>query len=636
MNQTPEQVLKQYWGYDQFREGQAEAMQAVLQDRDVLVLFPTGGGKSLCYQVPALCREGVCLVISPLIALMQDQVRGLKKLGIKAEAIHSGQSYFEIDRLLDNAIYGNVKFIYMSPERLRHPLSIERIKQMNVNLIAVDEAHCISQWGHDFRPAYRLINEIREVLPEVPMMGLTATATREVRDDISEQLQLRSAKIVTRSFERPNLHLVVYHLEDKNSKLIHVLKQVQGSAIVYVRSRNKTSVISRLLNNHEITATAYHAGMEHKDRSAVMQHWMDDKIKVVVATNAFGMGVDKSNVRVVIHLDIPPSLEEYYQEAGRAGRDGESSYCVLMYNKADLLSLEGKMKLEFPETNFISRIYHCLGNFFDLATGSGEGETFDFDLRIFCEQYNLGYQVTQKAMQIIEQSGWIVLTDSFLQPSRVIMEADKEELYTYQIKNRAADAFIKVLLRSYEGLFSGYGKISEQYLASKLKTNPGIVIQYLEQLHADGILEYVPASNSPKITYLKARSTSANFTIDKDLLKFRARQAKARFEAISDFLYKPDCRMQIILKYFGYFMTQRCGKCDRCIEKKVQPDEETYNKFKSIILKYLDTRMPISEVLTFFPSNRKQQVFQVLERMVAEEWISLSNNILELHPSKRN
>jgi ATP-dependent DNA helicase RecQ len=629
-------ILKQYWGYDHFRSGQAEAIEAVMSGKDVFVLFPTGGGKSLCYQIPALAMEGICIVISPLIALMQDQVNQLNDRGIKADHLHSGMSYFEIDRLLDNAIYGNTKMLYIAPERLKHPLTLERMRQMNINMIAVDEAHCISQWGHDFRPAYREIDALREDFPNIPFMALTATATDQVKNDIIEQLQLSNPVICEKSFERENLHFVVREEQDKIYQIQHILERVEGSAIVYVRSRKKTEDLARLLSERGIRAAAYHAGMAHRDRQNIMESWISNKIRVVCATNAFGMGVDKSDVRVVIHVDLPPSLEEYYQEAGRAGRDGQKAYCLILYNNADVLMMESKLNLAFPDIDEIKRVYACLGQYFELATGSGEGESFEFDFQTFVETYQLGYQITSNILKILEQSGWIALTNSFYQPSKVMMVADKITMYDYQLRHKSAGMFVKALLRSYEGLYSQFTRISEAFLAKVLKTSVSAIKIMLEQLQADEIIDYEAESETAKLTFLLPRSTAANFAIDKKLFEFRKKMMTERLAAVTKFIHEKKCRMRVVLNYFGETQHADCGHCDNCLEKDKTPDEKTYIKFKTIVLKHLDTNSTVKGMVGLFPSNRLKQVHYVLDRMAAESWIQVVNDRIMLHPSKQS
>lgn len=628
-------VLKRYWGYDQFRPGQEEAITSVLDGRDVFVLFPTGGGKSICYQVPALLSEGVCVVISPLIALMQDQVHQLRKLGIKAEYLHGGLSYFDIDRILDNAVYGDVKLLYMAPERLSSQMTIERLQQMQLSFIAVDEAHCISQWGHDFRPSYREINQIRELCPDITIMALTASATHNVIEDIKKQLLLRDPLFITTSYLREELTYVVRNEEQKLDFLLTAIKRIAGSVILYVRSRSKTEHMAKELTKSGLSAAAYHAGMSYDQRSAIMQAWMKGDIRICCATNAFGMGVDKADVRLVVHLDLPPSLEEYYQEAGRAGRDKQKSYCLLLYNQADILRLESNLKLAFPPIDDIKHVYTCLAYHYNLATGSGQGESFEFDLQSFIETYHLGYQSTGHILKILCDSGWIELTESYYQPSKVMIVVDRRDLYDYQLKNQLADIFLKTILRTYEGLFSQFTPISELYLAKKLSTDEKTIRAMLDQLDADDIIDFEPQSDSPKIHFLRPRSTDKNFNIDRAKYDLNKKLASQRAQSVLDYIHEKTCRTKNILHYFDVELNHNCGRCDLCLEKDEVPDEATYIKFKSIVLKNMGELTTIASMLRNFPANRSKQVEHVLKRMVDEKWIILENGDIHLHPSKK-
>ncbi|MCB0586106.1 MAG: ATP-dependent DNA helicase RecQ, partial [Phaeodactylibacter sp.] len=417
MENSPLEILKKYWGYDGFRPLQEDIIRSVLEGKDTLALMPTGGGKSICYQVPALCREGICIVVSPLIALMKDQVENLKQRNIPAEAIYSGMHYRDIDRILDNCVYGNIKLLYLSPERLTTELARVRIQKMKASLLAVDEAHCVSQWGYDFRPPYLQIAEMREVLPGVPILALTATATPEVARDIQEKLAFRQENLLQKSFERPNLSYSVLHEEDKLKKLAEILHRVPGSGIVYVRSRRRTKEIARYLQRQKIRADFYHAGLDTEERSRKQEEWMNNKSRVVVSTNAFGMGIDKPDVRVVVHMELPDSLEAYFQEAGRAGRDGRKSYAVLLYNDSDRQNLERRFEQSFPGLKEVQRVYRALGSYFQLATGSGEGQSFDFEIVEFARNFQIKIVQAYSCLKILEQAGWIVLTDAVFVPS---------------------------------------------------------------------------------------------------------------------------------------------------------------------------------------------------------------------------
>ena len=473
---TPREILKQYWGHDDFRPMQEEIITSVLQGHDTLALLPTGGGKSVCFQVPALAAEGICVVVSPLIALMKDQVENLKTKGIQAIAIVSGMGRREVDIALDNCIYGPIKFLYISPERLASDLVRERIRYMNVNLFAVDEAHCISQWGYDFRPSYLKIADLRELHPKVPVLALTATATAQVREDIQEKLLFKQPDVYQKSFERRNLRYVVQNTENKLKKLLDVANGIQGSGIVYVRSRKETFEIAKFYNENYIKADYYHAGLPIDERSAKQEAWKTNRTRIIVATNAFGMGIDKPDVRFVIHKDIPESLEAYYQEAGRGGRDEQRAYGVLLYNRTDRVKEEKKFQLSFPSVEEIKRIYHHLANYCQLAYEAGEGESFDLDLGEFCARHQLDAIKTLNALKFLEQDEYVSFNESVYLPSRFRFEVLNEELYNFQIQNPGWDAFIKTLLRSYGGSFENYVRLKEFDLARRTGLNTQQVI----------------------------------------------------------------------------------------------------------------------------------------------------------------
>ena len=462
-------ILKQYWGYDSFRPLQDEIIESVLDGKDTLALMPTGGGKSICFQVPALCREGVCIVISPLIALMKDQVFQLQKRNIPAAAIYSGMRYKDIDRLLDNAVYGNIKLLYLSPERLVTELARERIKKMNVNLLAVDEAHCISQWGYDFRPPYLQIAEIREFIPDTPILAVTATATKEVVEDIQQKLEFKDGAVFQKSFERKNLAYVVLSEENKPQKALDILQKVKGSAVVYSRNRRGTKEVANYLRKNGINADFYHAGLSTALRTKKQEDWIQGKLKVMVSTNAFGMGIDKADVRSVVHMDLPDSLEAYFQEAGRAGRDGKKSFAVLLYNEADKKNLLWSYENSFPEIEEVKRVYAALGSYLQLAIGSGLGGSFDFEIERFVKNFRFDLLKTYSCLKILEQSGYIVLSDAVFIPSTIKIRVNKEVLYDYQLKNRSLDIIIKTILRTYHGALSHHTKIDESQLARFLK-----------------------------------------------------------------------------------------------------------------------------------------------------------------------
>jgi ATP-dependent DNA helicase RecQ len=502
--EAPLSILKRYWNHDQFRPLQAEIVASVLKGHDTLALLPTGGGKSVCFQVPAIVLNGLCIVITPLIALMKDQVEQLKRKEIVAVAIHSGLSRKEIDILLDNCIYGPVKFLYVSPERLQTEIFIERVKKMNVALIAIDEAHCISQWGYDFRPPYLKIADLRDLKPEAPVIALTASATAIVQADIMDRLKFRKDyQQFHKSFARDNLSFVVRKTESKEKQLLNILGKVKGSAILYVRSRKATQDIAAWLIKRNISASFYHAGLDFEDRSKRQDEWIQNKTRVMVATNAFGMGIDKPDVRVVIHLDLPENLEAYYQEAGRAGRDGRRAYAVILFQESDLINLKQKTEQAHPEPETIRNIYQGLANYFQLAEGSAEGQSYDFDLNEFAERFHFHVSEAYSGLKKLEEEGFIQFNESYYNPSHLHLLLDKAKLYEFQIANARFDPVIKMLLRLYGGeMVSGFVKINESYVARALNLRTEEMISILKFLNDSNVVAYEPRKDKPQITFL--------------------------------------------------------------------------------------------------------------------------------------
>ncbi len=564
------EVLKRYWGYDSFRPSQEEVIRSVLDKKDTLALLPTGGGKSICFQVPALVLPGVCIVISPLIALMRDQVESLKKRGIEAVAIVAGMKKSEIDILLNNCIYGKVKFLYLSPERAMSDLVRERIRAMNVNLFAVDEAHCISHWGYDFRPPYLHLKDLRAIHKEVPILALTATATERVVLDIQEKLCFTQSNVVRTSFERKNLSYVVAQEDNKLKKLRSVADNVAGAGIVYVRNRRETQAVSRFLNSVGIESGFYHAGLPAAQRSVIQQSWMDGLTRVIVATNAFGMGIDKPDVRFVIHLDMPESLEAYFQEAGRAGRDGLKSFAVCIYNEADKALLLKKFEQSFPSVEYIRKIYQCLGNYYQLAFGAGTGMSFDFDIADFCSRFNLDSVPTINALKFLEHDEYISLTETALLQSRVKIRVNAEELYRFQIQHASYDIFIKLLLRSYGGLFELYTPVRESDLARRLECPVDQVVRQLEKLNELGLIHYIRQSDSAQLLFLQARADAQQMRIDGKYIAERKEIVKNQIRAIFNYVSVTKCRSQLLLEYFNDTASRECGICDVCLERKKQ------------------------------------------------------------------
>ncbi|HTD99564.1 MAG TPA: ATP-dependent DNA helicase RecQ [Mucilaginibacter sp.] len=615
---TIQEILKQYWNHDTFRPLQEEIIQSVLLGRDTLALLPTGGGKSVCFQVPALAKEGICVVISPLIALMKDQVETLKAKGIEAMAIVSGMSKREVDIALDNCIYGPVKFLYLSPERLLSELVKERIKYMNVNLIAVDEAHCISQWGYDFRPPYLHIADLRELHPDVPVLALTATATAEVRDDIQQKLLFKQWNVFQQSFERKNISYVVQHDENKFRKLLDIPKGVKGSGIVYVRSRKETAEIAKFYNENGIKADFYHAGLTMEQRSSKQESWKTDHTRIIVATNAFGMGIDKPDVRFVIHKDMPESLEAYYQEAGRAGRDEHKAYAVLLYNYGDRLKNEKRFLTNFPTVDEIKLVYHSLGNYFQLAYGTGEGVSFDLDLSEFCARFKLDPTKTINALKFLEQDEYLSFNESVFLPSRFRFEVYNEELYNFQIQNSSWDPFIKTLLRSYGGSFENYVRLREHDLARRSNLSVQQVMEGLKQLQEMGILNYLQQTDQPQVTYLRPRQHNKDLIINKRYIEERKAIYRKKMEAVFAYAEHKKCRSQMLLAYFDELDTHKCGVCDVCLEEKRQRNlTETADNITGEIVELLSVdNLTIGSLITSLKTGTEKDRIETVRLLL--------------------
>jgi len=564
---TAIEILQKYWGHQAFRPLQEDIISSVLEGKDSLALLPTGGGKSICFQVPALVKEGICIVVSPLIALMKDQVENLKAKGIEAIAIYAGMGKREIDILLDNCIYGKIKFLYLSPERLLADLVRVRISYMNVNLIAVDEAHCISQWGYDFRPPYQQIAKLREILPNVPVLALTATATDFVRKDIVEKLEMKDPKIFVKSFARDNLSYVVFGNEDKYKKLIDICQNVKGTGLVYVRNRRETAEVSNFINRNQIKADFYHAGLERDVRFAKQEDWKNNKTRIMVATNAFGMGIDKADVRFVVHLDLPESLEAYYQEAGRAGRDEKRSYAVLLANNADVLGLESYLD-SFPSPDEIRKTYHYLGNYFQLAFGAGEGLTFTFDIADFCKRFNISVLKTISALKFLEHDGYLTLSESVFLPSRIMFIASHEDIYRFQIENKVYDGIIKTILRSHGGAFDGFVKTNEADLAKKTGLSYKEIVALLNKLQSIELLTYIQQTDQPQLQYVRSRVDMDHFDLDVKYLDLRKEILHKQINAVVGYASSHLCRSVQLLNYFDEHHATKCGVCDVCLAEK--------------------------------------------------------------------
>ncbi len=621
------EILKKYWGYDNFRPLQTDIIEAALAGKDALALMPTGGGKSICFQVPALAQEGFCLVISPLIALMKDQVYNLRRRNIRAEAIYSGMSRFEIDRILDNCIYGKVKLLYLSPERLLTEMFQERLPKMNINLVAIDEAHCISQWGYDFRPPYLQIADIRQRLPNIPFLALTATATKRVVLDIQEKLAFKEKRVFQKSFKRDNLSYSVFMEEDKPKKLLQILQKVPGTGIVYVSSRKKTKSIALLLQKNRIKADFYHAGLNPKARSKKQEQWMKNKTRVMVCTNAFGMGIDKPDVRVVVHIDLPNSLEAYYQEAGRAGRDLRKSYAVLLYQTADVKRLHDDLKNSFPELATIKQTYQSLANYYQVAIGAGEGQSFNFNIKDFCQTYNLSVLKVFNSLKILEQNNYFVSNDAVYSPSRLMFIVPREEIYKIEVANRRLDPYIKGILRTYGGAFDDYINIDEAVIARNLRTPKNYVVNALNHMHQHKLIDYQAQSDQPQITFTHQRLPADRLKIDQKLLQFRKEVKQNNIAAVEQYVSNSlICRSQQLLSYFGELDSEKCKVCDVCTNRnKTNIDNNNFKELETAIKQQLQSKsQTIHELVDNLSSHFKEQ-----EVVSVIRWLT-DNNILSL------
>ncbi len=567
------EILKQYWGYAGFRSLQEEIIQSVAAGNDTLGLMPTGGGKSITFQVYSLSEPGICLVITPLISLMKDQVENLHKKGIKALAIHSGMSRKEVAETLNAATWGDYKFLYLSPERLQGSYFRERLLQLHVNLITIDEAHCISQWGYDFRPSYLAVQQLRELLPYVPVLALTATATPTVAQDIQHQLRFKKPCVLQKSFERQNLSYIVRYVDDKLAYLLQSIQKIQGCGVVYTQSRKKTRIVSDYLQAAGISADYYHAGLSPQERTKRQEDWMSGKIRIIVATNAFGMGIDKSDVRFVMHVSPPDSLEAYFQEAGRAGRDGKRAYALLIVSGNDKGHLKRKVDNEFPEIDFVKQVYELLGSHFQIAIGTGEGVKRDFDLNAFCTLFKLSRDRVTSSLKILQREGLLEFAMSSMLPAALRFKVKRDELYSFHTKNNDLEDFIRELLRYDGGMFSVYVPIDENILAEKTNRTRKQVVQYLSYLSSMNMLHYIPQRKTPFITYTAPRVDKLKIKIAKENYADRKKEYERRIEACLMYAFTDHtCRSVQLLSYFGEQQAKPCGQCDVCKEKKEKPE----------------------------------------------------------------
>ena len=622
---STKEILEKYWGFKNFRETQEEIIDSVLQGNDTLALLPTGGGKSICFQVPALVKEGICIVISPLIALMKDQVDNLVNKGIKAVAITSNMHKREIDIALDNCVHGAIKFLYLSPERLETEIVKVRLQKMNVNLIAIDESHCISQWGYDFRPSYLKIEAIRELLPNIPILALTATATTIVVKDIQEKLRFKKTNVFQKSFERKNLSYVVIHEEDKLLRLLKIGNNLKGVGIVYVRNRKKAQDVASYLVSNKIAADFYHAGLDPQIREQKQINWMQNKMRIIVCTNAFGMGIDKPDVRFVVHLDLPDSLEAYFQEAGRAGRDEEKAYAILLYNNGDKLETERIVNTSFPSIEEIKQTYQALANYYQMPTGSGAGVTLNFDIVVFCDTYKLQALTVYNCLKFIEKEGYISTSDNLSQASRIKFEINRDDLYKFQIASPAFDSFIKLLLRSYSGLFENFVKINEFELSKKSNTSREEIIKKIQYLQKYNVLTYAAQSDKAQLTFEKERVDVKNLSISKNNLQVLKQKAIERLEAVINYAEsKKKCRNQILLAYFGETDSYNCNQCDICLEE---------NKKTLHVDEFEAISRQVKELLSMHPMTLSKLINALTEgtedkRIRTIQWL-LDNNQLK-------
>ena len=621
----PSEILRQYWGYDHFRPLQEDIVEAVLRGEDTLALLPTGGGKSICFQVPALCKPGICLVVSPLIALMRDQVDNLKKREINAACIFSGMSYREIDHLLDHAVYGNLKFLYVSPERLTTDIFKERVKRMNINLLAIDEAHCISQWGYNFRPPYLEIALIKDLFKTpAPTLALTATATPQVVEDIQEKLRFKKRNVFQKSFKRDNLAYIVQEEEDKLTRLLKIVTGIKGSGIIYVRNRKKTKQIADFLKSKAISADFYHAGLTSKERETKQHNWISGKMRIIVSTNAFGMGIDKPDVRFVVHLDLPDSPEAYFQEAGRAGRDEKKAYGILLTNNADKEGLIKNFERSFPEESELKRIYNALCSYLNVAYGAGKGETYSLKIDEFSRRYTMGILEVYDALKAIEICGYIALSEEFHSPSKLRFICDYKTLYEYQLKDKNTDTLVKTLLRSYAGMFDEYAKIEEPTLAKRLGVTVDTIKKMLLTLNRLELADYQPASNLPAVTLLIDRVQDRYFTVGKTYRTLKMR-AEERLYAMMEYAFSREiCRSVRLVQFFGEKNAETCGVCDVCLENKKNPNKKQEEIQQAILQLLTDKEMAIFQLKEHYKQYNQNQLKTAIGWLIDTKKIELT------------
>jgi ATP-dependent DNA helicase RecQ len=625
MNRSTAEVLKQYWNYDSFRPGQQEIVNAVLKNNDILAVLPTGGGKSICFQVPTLVQNGLCLVISPLIALMKDQVQSLRKKGITAFAVYSGMSRKEVMATFKLAASSNCRFLYLSPERLETDLFKEYLPALRITLIAVDEAHCISQWGYDFRPPYLRIADLRAELPGIPVLALTATATPPVRQDICAKLKLVSPLIFTQSFIRPNLSFSAHKTNSVFNKILNILSRLDGSAIIYCRNRRRTKEISDLLSMHGIRAEHYHAGLPQKDRHDKQERWMKDEIRVIVCTNAFGMGIDKPDVRLVIHAELPDNLENYYQEAGRAGRDGKKAFAVLLYNGEMLEDLTNLHKVKHPSLDFIRKVYQGLANYLQVPLGT-ELVSYDFDPQDFFKKFSLASKSAFAALQLLQQEGYISLNDGVFMPATAWFICNREALTQFEKDYPNWEPLIKAMLRTYAGIFDQPTPVHEKMVASLVNLSLETVLAGLHVLHQYQIIEYIPQKEVPRVYFSLPRRKSADIKIDEKAYQFRKEQFIRRANAMIDYVQSKNCRSSAIASYFGEHDPQDCGVCDNCVKKEKLSAEEFEAIYQKLRQSAQQQTLTPAALFDQFADIHSEHLRKVIDFMQAENMLVVDSD----------
>ncbi len=630
------EILKTYWGYDDFRGIQRQIIESVAEGRDTLGLMPTGGGKSVTFQVPTLASNGLCLVITPLIALMKDQVANLRAKGIKATAVYNGMSRGEIITNLENCIFGDYKFLYVSPERLSSELFIAKAVKIPVALITVDEAHCISQWGYDFRPSYLQIAEVRKFFPDVPVLALTATATEEVATDIQDKLLFRSPNVFRMSFERKNLTYVVRRAENKTEELLHILNSLHGTAIVYTRNRKDTYDIAKILKSEGIVALNYHAGLTAIDKDLRQKSWTEGETRVIVATNAFGMGIDKADVRLVVHMEAPDSPEAYFQEAGRAGRDGKQAYAVLLYNRGDRTKLLRRIPENFPPVKTILDIYEHLAYYFQLALGDGFGAYYEFDIQKFCVQYRFFPETVVSALKILTRAGYIDFSEEEEVKSRVLFMTERDELYRLDNTARRSELVIQALLRNYGGLFADYVYIDENVLAERTGLTADEVHETLKQLSHQRIIHYIPHKRTPRIIYTQRREDISRIHIGPEVYDTRKEEYSRRIHTMIEYAESDVCHSRFLLNYFGEKEAGDCGKCELCLERKRdrQSAEKAEAGARDYIMSVLADGRPHYAAELHAPRLRSEAVSDALKAMLEKGEITMSDGMYVMPRSK--